>query len=75
MNQFYRRRFHKLSDLLSKSKFAEHARLKGSNTFSRNRKMPLKDLLLCYLSKGGLLQRIFTTKKALESRSLLLPKP
>ena len=54
MGQFYKRRFHKLSALLSDSKLTEHARLKGSNTFSRNRKMPLKDLLLCCLSKKGL---------------------
>ena len=64
MNQFYRRRYHKLSDLLSKSKFAEHARLKGSNTFSRNRKMPLKDLLLCYLSKGGLTTKDIYNKES-----------
>ena len=44
----------KLSEKLSDPNLAVHARKMGSNTFSRNRKMSLKDILLCCLSKKGL---------------------
>ena len=48
---------------------AIHARKKASNTFTRNRKMPLKDILLCCLSKKGLttifeLRNYFRQKEA-----------
>lgn len=36
------------------SELAKYARKAGINTFTRNRKMPLKDMLLCCLSKKGL---------------------
>lgn len=68
MNQFYRKRFQKFSHLLFASKLAEHARQNNHNTFSRKRKMPLKDMLLCCLSKKGLnttfeLRNYFKKKK------------
>ena len=42
------------SELLSDPELVNYARKNGNNTFSRNRKMPLKDMLLCCLSKKGL---------------------
>lgn len=48
------KRIQKLSEKLSDPALAERARKINSNTFSRNRKMPLKDILLCCLSKKGL---------------------
>ncbi len=54
MNKSYINRFQKFYNLLSDSKLACHARLNERHTFSRTRKMPLKDMLLCCLSKKGL---------------------
>lgn len=54
MSGAYIKRIQKLSERLSDPALAEHARGTKSNTFSRNRKMPLKDILLCCLSKKGL---------------------
>lgn len=54
MKKSYIRRFQKFSDRLMDTELANHARKKDSNTFTRNRKMPLKDILLCCLSKKGL---------------------
>lgn len=54
MNETYIARIKKLSESLSDTNLAEHARGIKGNTFSRNRKMPLKDILLCCLSKKGL---------------------
>ena len=50
----YKNRFQKFSNLLSESELIKYARQKESNAFCRNRKMPLKDMLLCCLSKKGL---------------------
>lgn len=54
MKKSYMRRFQKFSDRLMDPELATHARKKDRNTFTRNRKMPLKDMLLCCLSKKGL---------------------
>lgn len=54
MRGAYIDRIQKLSEKLSDPALAERARKINSNTFSRNRKMPLKDILLCCLSKKGL---------------------
>lgn len=54
MSTSYKNRFQKFSNLLAEPELIKHARHKGSNTFCRNRKMPLKDMLLCCLSKKGL---------------------
>lgn len=47
----YIKRFQKLSRQLMDSKLPKCARIENQNTFSRNRKMPLKDILLCCLAK------------------------
>lgn len=54
MKKTYIKRFQKLSEQLNNSKLSEYARMENQNTFSRNRKMPLNDILLCCLSKKGL---------------------
>ena len=54
MTTSYKNRFQKFIDLLSEPELIKYARQKESNTFCRNRKMPLKDMLLCCLSKKGL---------------------
>lgn len=54
MRGTYIERIQKLSEKLSDPALAERARKINSNTFSRNRKMPLKDILLYCLSKKGL---------------------
>ena len=54
MRSTYVKRIQKLSERLSDPALAEHAGTIKSNTFSRRRKMPLKDILICYLSKKGL---------------------
>ena len=55
MSTSYKNRFQKFIDLLEKPEIITYARQKESNTFCRNRKMPLKDILLCCLSKKGLI--------------------
>lgn len=69
MKKSYIRRFPKFSDRLMEPALANHARKKDSNTFTRNRKMPLKDMVLCCLSKKGLttifeLRNYFRQKEA-----------
>lgn len=54
MNKFYNKRFQMFSESLSDPELVNYARKDGNNTFSRKRKMPLKDMLLCCLSKKGL---------------------
>lgn len=54
MRRNYIERIQKLSEQLSDPNLAVHTRKMDSNTFSRNRKMSLKDILLCCLSKKGL---------------------
>lgn len=54
MNKSYKKRFQLFSKLLSDQKLVNYARKNKNNTFSRNRKMFLKDMLLCCLSKKGL---------------------
>lgn len=54
MRGTYIERIQKLSEKLSDPILSKHARKTNTNTFSRNRKMPLKDILLCCLSKKGL---------------------
>ena len=54
MRGSYIERIQKLSEKLSDPNLAVRARKMDSNTFSRNRKMSLKDILLCCLSKKGL---------------------
>ena len=54
MIKSYKTRFQKLSALLSDPEIAKYARQNGKHAFSRKRKMPLKDMLLCCLSKKGL---------------------
>lgn len=50
----YEKRFEKLIQLLSSNRLLPYARQNNNNTFSRIRKMPLKDILLCCLAKKGL---------------------
>lgn len=54
MRESYIERIQKRSEKLSDPNLAARARKMNSHTFSRNRKMPLKDILLCCLSKKGL---------------------
>lgn len=54
MKGSYIKRIQKLSERVSDPALAEHARKVKSNTFLQQRKMPLKDILLCCLSKKGL---------------------
>lgn len=54
MDKSYEKRFQMFSELLSEPELVNYARKNGNNTFSRKRKMPLKDMLLCCLSKKGL---------------------
>lgn len=54
MNNGYKQRIQKISKWLEDSKLADYARKENSHAFSRNRKMPLKDILLSCLSKKGL---------------------
>ena len=54
MDKFYKKRFQMFSESLSDPELANYARKNGNYTFSRKRKMPLKDMLLCCLSKKGL---------------------
>ena len=51
MNKTYIKRFQRLSEELNNPKLSEYARIENQNTFTRNRKMPLNDILLCCLSK------------------------
>ena len=51
MNKSYKKRFQKFSKSLSDPALINYARQNGKNTFSRKRKLPLKDMLLCCLSK------------------------
>jgi len=53
MIKSYKTRFQKFSALLSDPEIAKYARQNGNHAFSRKRKMPLKDMLLCCLSKKG----------------------
>lgn len=54
MDKSYKKRFQMFCESLSDSQLVNHARKNGTNAFSRKRKMPLKDILLCCLSKKGL---------------------
>ena len=56
MRKSYIKRFKQLSKHLSGEEIKACARLPGSGeqTFTRNRKMPLKDIILCCLAKKGL---------------------
>ena len=54
MDKPYKGRFQKFSESLSDPELINYARQIGKNIFSRKRKMPLKDMLLCCLSKKGL---------------------
>ena len=54
MDKPYKGRFQKFSESLSDPELINYARQIGKNTFSRKRKMPLKDMLLCCLSKKEL---------------------
>lgn len=73
MNKSYKKRFQIFSELLSDPELVNYARKNGTNTFSRKRKMPLKDMLLCCLSKKGLttaveLRNYFKNKGGLSMR-------
>lgn len=54
MVKSYKKRFQMFSEFLSEPELVNYARKDGHNTFSRKRKMSLKDMLLCCLSKKGL---------------------
>lgn len=54
MKKTYIRRFWKFYQQLISPALAGHARKEGKNTFTRRRKMPLEDILLCCLAKKGL---------------------
>lgn len=54
MKKTYIRRFWKFYQQLIPPALAGHARKEGKNTFTRRRKMPLEDILLCCLAKKGL---------------------
>ena len=55
MSKSHKKKFQKYFNLLAEYELIKHARHKGSNIFYRNRKMSLKDMLLCFLSKKGLI--------------------
>lgn len=54
MKKTYIRRFQKFYQQLTSPALAGHARKEGKNSFTRRRKMPLEDILLCCLAKKGL---------------------
>ena len=54
MKQGYKKRFALIRDLITGVTLKEHARKAGGHTFSRERKLPLLELLVCTLSKKGL---------------------
>lgn len=56
MKKTYIRRFWKFYQQLISPALAGYARKEGKNTFTRRRKMPLEDILLCCLAKKGLQQ-------------------
>lgn len=49
----YQKRFEKITETIESEEIREIAR-NGSNHFSRNRKMPLEDLVICTMAKHGL---------------------
>ena len=51
MKKLYTKRFQKLTEELANPELSKYARMENQNTFTRNRKMPLKDILLCCLAK------------------------
>ncbi len=50
MKKSYIKRFQKLSEQLIDPEMSKYARIENKNTFTINRKMPLKDILLCCLA-------------------------
>ena len=54
IKKLYIKRFQKLSEQLIDPELSKYARIENKNTFTRNRKMPLKDILSCCLAKKGL---------------------
>lgn len=54
MNKPYIKRVQKFSKQLFNPELSKYTRISNSYTFTRNRKMPLKDILLCCLVKKGL---------------------
>lgn len=63
----YRERFESAIRAIKSGKIKTYARLQNSNSFTRNRNMPLSDILFCTLAKKGLtavmeLQHYFNSK-------------
>lgn len=54
MVHLYPQRFHLIIETVQSSEMRSLACLFNSQSFTRKRKMPLKDLLLCTFSKKGL---------------------
>lgn len=63
----YRKRFESAIRAIKSDKIKTYARLHNPNSFTRNRNMPLSDILFCMLAKKGLtavmeLQHYFISK-------------
>lgn len=54
MAKSYFRRYKKIYDIINSRELQEHAHLGNQHSFTRKRKMCLKDIVLCALSKKGL---------------------
>ncbi len=75
MEKSYKKRFQMFSELLSDPELVNYARKNGNNTFSRNRKMPLKDMLLVAhisISENELAKRNLKHLKEMEIRQPIL---
>jgi hypothetical protein len=71
----YNERFTKIVKAINSDAMKEYARLNHPKSFSRKRKMPLKDIVLCTLSKKGLttsmeLHKYFIEKGAASSMNI-----
>ncbi|WP_010075374.1 hypothetical protein [Clostridium cellulovorans] len=54
MNDLYRERFKKIVNIINSNTVREYAHLNDEKSFTRKRKMPLEEIILCTLSKKGL---------------------
>lgn len=54
MINFYKERFKKIVKAINSDNVKEYAHLDNPKSFTRKRKMPLEDIILCTLSKKGL---------------------
>lgn len=54
MTNLYKERFMKIVKVINSDTIKDYAQLKHQKTFTRKRKMPLEDIILCTLAKKGL---------------------